>query len=442
VRALSITQRVTALWVVLFLLGLSAFAVLASAFVSRATQAALDGRLDAHGELAAGAVDGDTGRVERDFPVMDVGGFALVVYRDGLATQVIGIKPPASALKLAAHLPTRVATTISATPPYRVEVQSVQAMPRYRIATFAWEQPVADEVLRLRRAFFEIGIPVIGFAALAGWFLARRSLAPIDRLSNTAAEVARTSRFSTRFPVVSGDELGRLGATFNQMLERLELSFERERAFIGDVSHELRQPLTSISGEAELGSRGSHSPEDLESGMQRIAERARTLSETLDDLLLLARADAGALGSGRSELSEAVSHAAAEARQQFQRGALRVQVEPEPLLTAMPHHLMVRLFANIIRNAMQAARTEVDVNLRREGKTAVVTVEDDGPGIPDSSHEALFRRFHREETAAKSGTGLGLPIAAAIAQAAGGSIDVGTSARGGAKFTIRVPLSV
>src|SRR6202035_2907705 len=100
------------------------------------------------------------------------------------------------------------------------------------------EEPVYEESARLRRTFIIVGVPLALGAIVAGWFLAQRSLAPIDRLTRTASDVARSGRFSTRFTVQSDDELGRLGATFNAMLESLETTYERERSFIGDVSHE------------------------------------------------------------------------------------------------------------------------------------------------------------------------------------------------------------
>jgi methyl-accepting chemotaxis protein len=133
--------------------------------------------------------------------------------------------------------------------------ESVSDAPSLRIAAFASEEPVREESSRLRRTFVVVGGPLAIAAILAGWFLARRALAPIDRLTRTASEIARTGRFSVRFTVQTRDELGRLGATFNAMLESLEATYERERSFIGDVSHELRLPY---NGAAPAATRQAH----------------------------------------------------------------------------------------------------------------------------------------------------------------------------------------
>lgn len=325
--------------------------------------------------------------------------------------------------------------------PYRVVVESVSDAPSLRIAAFASEEPVREESSRLRRTFVVVGGPLAIAAILAGWFLARRALAPIDRLTRTAAEVARTGRFSARFTVQTRDELGRLGATFNAMLESLEATYERERSFIGDVSHELRQPLTAITGEAELALRRPRGPVRDRETLERIEERATSLRSLIDDLLVLARADARALGTGTGEVSESLAEACNAVRPFYPDVTLAVQVREETLTVAISAPLLVRLFTNVARNAMQAARSRVTATVTREGRDVVVTVDDDGPGIPEAARDQLFRRFQRlPRDAHYPGTGLGLAISAAIVAVANGSIAVEASPGGGARFTIRLPL--
>ncbi|MDB5043416.1 MAG: sensor histidine kinase [Candidatus Eremiobacteraeota bacterium] len=438
---IDVTQRLTLLWSVLFLVALAVFAAFAAAFVDRAAQVALDQRLLAQVALAAGSIDQGRARLDADVPRPQLPGFALAVYKNGRPVQVAGAAPPPGVLRDAAARPLGVPVTISSPAPYRVVVESVSDAPSLRIAAFASEEPVREESSRLRRTFVVVGGPLAIAAILAGWFLARRALAPIDRLTRTAAEVARTGRFSARFTVQTRDELGRLGATFNAMLESLEATYERERSFIGDVSHELRQPLTAITGEAELALRRPREPVSDRETLDRIEERATSLRSLIDDLLVLARADARALGTGTGEVSESLAEACNAVRPFYPDVTLAVQVREETLTVAISAPLLVRLFTNVARNAMQAARSGVTATVTREARDAVVTVDDDGPGIPEAARGQLFRRFQRlPRDAHYPGTGLGLAISAAIVAVANGSIAVEASPGGGARFTIRLPL--
>jgi signal transduction histidine kinase len=351
---IDITQRLTALWSVLFLVALVLFAAFAAAFVDRSAQVALDQRLLAQAALAAGTAAG--------------------LSRSPSIRMAASCKSPA---------------------PF--------PRPYLRIAAFASEEPVREESLRLRATFVLAGGPLTIAAILAGWFLARRALAPIDRLTRTASDVAGSGRSSTRFTVQSQDELGRLGATFNAMLESLETTYERERSFIGDVSHELRQPLTAITGEAELALQRPRDPARDRETLERIEERTTSLRLLIDDLLVLARADARALGSGTGEVSESLAEACNAVRPFFPDVTLGVRVREETLTIAIPAPLRVRLFANVVRNAMQAARSRVTASVTREGRDAVVTIDDDGPGrrspeaVPVYSHRLDRSRRLRAE---------------------------------------------
>jgi signal transduction histidine kinase len=436
-----ITQRLTLLWSVLFLAALVVFALVAAAFVDRSARVALDGRLLAQAALAAGSIDQGTARLDPDLPKLQLADAALVVYKQGRVVQVAGDAPPRGALGTAATLPPDAPVTITAPAPYRVVVHSVNDAPDLRIAAFASEEPVREESFRLRRTFIIVGAPLALVAILAGWLLARRSLTPIDRLTRTASDVARTGRFSTRFSVQTQDELGRLGATFNAMLESLETTYERERSFIGDVSHELRQPLTAITGDAELALRRPPDTQGDRETLGRIAERAASLRSLIDDLLVLARADARALGTGSGEVSEALAEACNAVRALYPNVSLTVAVREELLTVAIPASLLVRLFTNLVRNATQVAGSRVTAAAARDGRDAVVTIDDDGPGIPQAARGQLFRRFGRLPGDPNyPGTGLGLAISAAIVAVPNGSIAVQTSPAGGARFIVRLPL--
>jgi two-component system OmpR family sensor kinase len=438
---IGITQRLTLLWSLLFLAALVVFAGVAAAFVERSAQVALDDRLLAQAALAAGSIDQGKARLDPDLPKLQLADSALVVYQNGGVVEVAGDAPARDALRTAAGLPPDTPVTVASPGPYRVVVHPVNDAPALRIAAFASEEPVREESSRLRRTFILVGAPLAIVAILAGLFLARRSLAPIDRLTRTAAGVARTGRFSTRFTVQTQDELGRLGATFNAMLERLETTYERERSFIGDVSHELRQPLTAITGEAELALQRPPDAERDREALARIEERAASLRALIDDLLVLARADARALGTGTGEVGESLAEASNAVRAFYPKISLTVQLREEALSVAIPAPLLVRLFTNVVRNAMQAAGSRVTATVTREGGDAVVTIDDDGPGIPEAARGQLFRRFGRlRGDRHYPGTGLGLAISAAIVAVASGSIAIQTSPAGGARFIVRLPL--
>ena len=439
---LSVTQRVTALWSALFVAALIAFAAFASAFDARSAQMTLDQRLLAEAAVAATSLEGGSVGIDADLLRVTLAGSALVLFRGSTLIQILGGRPAPAALAIAASLAPDVPVTIPGTEPYRVVAHDVESS-TLRVAAFAAEDPVSEEVERTQRTFFAVGIPLVALAIVAGFFLARRSLAPIDRLTRTAADVARTKLFSMRFTVATQDELGRLGATFNAMLASLEETYERERAFIGDVSHELRGPLTAIAGEAQLALQESDDSARQRDALRRIDAQTRALRAVIDDLLALARADAGALGSGTSEVGEAVAEAANAIRTQFPRVALTVELQSDPIAVGIPGPLAVHLFTNLIRNAAQAARTSVAVRVAGDGADALVSIDDDGPGIPLEARGRVFRRFERGAQGARGvGTGLGLAIASALAAIGQGTIAVGDAPSGGARLSVRLPSRV
>lgn len=445
----SITLRLTALWSALLVLALFLFATLAIALGARSAQGALDQRLLAETAVLVSSIEPGSGKFDGDAPRSTFRNSTVVVFRDGKPVQVIGERPPEDALRAAVALVPELPATVSSDEPYRVVSRLVPQAPSLRVATFAPEDPVEGEIDRTRRTFALVGVPFVALAVLAGYLLARRSLAPIDRLTRTADEVARTGRFSSRFAVATRDELGRLGATFNAMLATLEAAYaalestyERERAFIGDVSHELRQPLTSIAGEAQLALREECGLPAVREAFRRIDAESRGLRTLIDDLLVLARADAHALGTGSAEIGEAVAEAANAVRSQFPAVALSVEIAADAMTVAIPGALAVHLVANLVRNAAQTARSAVRVAVARDGADAVVTVDDDGPGIPGADRERVFRRFERLAGGRAAGTGLGLAISAAITRVGGGVISVGDAPGGGARLTVRLPVRV
>ena len=438
----SITQRLTALWATLVIAALVIFAALATAFDARSAQIALDQRLLADAAVATTRIDARTERVARIRPRASLGDAALVLYRDGRVRQILGEAPSPDVLARAGSIGLDLPMTLVGDEPYRVVVHRRGEGSPFRIAAFASEDPVNEEVARMQGTLLAAGFPLVAIAIVLGYLLARRSLAPIDRLTRTADDVARTRRFSTRFDVTSHDEIGRLGATFNAMLGNLEETYERERAFIGDVSHELRGPLTAIAGESQLALQSDGDATLHRGALARIEHQARALRTVIDDLLVLARADAGALGHGTCEIGEAVAEAASAIRAQYPTIVCTVKLQAEPATVAVPGPLALHLLGNLMRNAAEAARSHIEILVTSHGADAIVTIDDDGPGIPSNERERVFRRFERGAHARHIGTGLGLAIASAIASDAAGSIAIDDAPLGGARLTVRLPVRV
>ncbi|TAM57987.1 HAMP domain-containing histidine kinase [bacterium] len=432
---LGIGQRLTIWWALLFAVGLTIYSLLAAAWVEHAHKRALSMSLLSEAREAVTVVDATRGRFTRALALQAIAGYSVVPYVDRRPGGALGTPPSAQALARAAQLPVGRTSYLRGNPAYLVGVAGAGTV---RVAVFADDEALEDEEERVRAAMLASGLPMLLFAVLTGWLLARGALAPIARITATASEVARSGRLSARLHLDGDDELGRLARTFDGMLERLEASFERERAFIGEVSHELRQPLAALGAEAELTLLRKRDPREYARALETIHERAERLSRTIDDLLLLARADAGAAGrTMRGEVNEAVSEACAEVQRRGPGIAVELHLREEPLEVAVATSLLTRMVANLLTNARRAARQIVRVDVAERGGCAVVSVEDDGPGVPLAEREAIFRRFYRRS---EDGTGLGLPIAAAVARAGGGSIAVEERGGGGARFVIVLPI--
>jgi signal transduction histidine kinase len=260
-------------------------------------------------------------------------------------------------------------------------------------------------------------------AALAA-VLTRTALRPLTRLSSGAREIAATGDASRRLPTPpSSDEVGELAATLNAMLISLERAREAERRFVGDASHELRTPLTALRGNISYLAR--HGADDaLLADLEADATR---LSELLDDLLALAREDAAAPARGEPlDLAE-VARAAADP------GAV---VEAQSVVVEGERAALERAAGNLVRNARRHGQGTVTIRTRRDGDRALLSVADEGPGLPPEAAERAFERFWRGPSARGEGSGLGLAIVRAIAERHGGRVRVERAA-----FTIELPVA-
>ncbi len=293
-------------------------------------------------------------------------------------------------------------------------------------------------------------------ASFAGVAIARRAMRPISSLTATARTIAETGDLSSHMPQPRvDDEVGELARTLEQMLRSLdaaraerETALKRQREFVADASHELRTPLTSILANLELLQAALDSPaneDELEMVDSALRSSGR-MSRLVGDLLLLARADAGRVGTRtRCDLAETAGNAAAELAPTIGERQLRVDNQQPLPLDGNPdelHRMVLNLLDNAVRHTPSGST--IELHLRAEGGKAVLEVDDDGPGVPIELREQIFDRFVRGEgpadTAIGGGSGLGLSIVSAVAKSHGGKVEVGDSPLGGARFRATLPL--
>jgi signal transduction histidine kinase len=286
-----------------------------------------------------------------------------------------------------------------------------------------------------------VAVPV-STTLLAGlvWWLVGRVLRPVEAIR---AEVDRISagRLDRRVPEPpTADEIARLANTMNAMLGRLADASEEQRRFVADAAHELRSPLARIRAQLEVDA-AHPATADPDATRASVLDETARLQRLVDDLLLLARGDAGALDpvrAGPVDLDDVVERLAAERR------GLPPTIDTRrvrPVQVRGEEAQLRRAIANVLDNAVRHARSTVTVTLVERGGQAVLSVADDGPGIPAEQRERVFERFTRLDDArsADGGAGLGLAIARDIAVRHGGGLAVDCSATSGAVLVFTLP---
>ena len=288
-----------------------------------------------------------------------------------------------------------------------------------------------------------LGLPVaVAVAGIGGYVLARRALAPIERMTDHARTIT-AERLHDRLPVGNPeDEMGRLAAVFNETLARLEQSFGQMRRFTADVSHQLRTPLTAIRSVGEVGLRAGHRDEAAYRGIiGSMLEETDRLAALVDRLLTLSRAEMhaetlAAESVNLVELAEdVVGHLGVLAEEKGQ--SLSVDATGTP--TAVADRVVLRqALINLVDNAIKFTPQGGKVSIRvsdSDGR-AILDVSDTGPGIPPGARDRIFDRFYRGDEDASAGTGLGLSIAKGAVEANGGELTLAHSNSDGATFRI------
>ena len=294
----------------------------------------------------------------------------------------------------------------------------------------------AEALEQARHAFF-IAVPLaLLLASLGGYFLARKSLAPVMAMSRQAARIG-VANLDERLPVPhSRNELSQLAQIFNDLLGRLDSSFEQQRRFMADASHELRTPVAIVCGESEVAlSSDERSREDYRQSLKVVYDEGRRLTRVVEDLFTLARADAGQYPLERSNmyLDETVGQCVRSVDSlATQRGlSLKYETSARELFFSGDEGLIRRMTLNILDNAIKYTPRggTVRVSLQRKGGECNLAISDTGLGIPAELQPRIFERFFRADQARSrnaekngSGAGLGLAIARWIAEMHGGQL--------------------
>ncbi len=294
---------------------------------------------------------------------------------------------------------------------------------------------------RLLKIMLVGGAVTLITALLFGDYLITRALRPIDTIAQTAQQITAADDLSRRIPYKSQDELGQLTETFNQTLERLERLFNAQRRFVADVSHEMRTPLTTIRGNVSLMERIGYDQE----AMAAIESEARRMTRLVEDLLLLAKADAGRLPLEEAlvELDTLVLETYNQAR--LLSNGVNVQLGQIDQAQVMgDSDRLKQLLLNLATNGLKYTPHggTVTLSIRRTNGWVMVDVSDTGVGIPPEDLPNIFDRFYRVDKArarAMGGTGLGLSIAKWIAEAHGGDLTVSSVVDVGSTFTLKLP---
>lgn len=305
-----------------------------------------------------------------------------------------------------------------------------------------------DRALRELLVGFLVAGPLALLAALGGgYLLARKALAPVDRMAAAAAEIT-ASRLDRRLTVPNpGDELGRLARTFNAMISRLQRSFEEVRRFTADAAHELRTPLAIIRTEAEVALRSRRDPEQDRRVLEDLLEEMERLGRLVEQLLFLCREDAGLPTGPRQAIRldqlarDVAGHMQAAAREQD----LSLDVEAvTPCTVRGDADRLRQLLFNLLDNAVKYTPPGGAVRVRAASSDgcARIVVEDTGLGIPPEHLPHVFDRFYRADPSRgpeREGTGLGLAICRSIAEAHGGEIRIESVAGRGTSVALTLP---
>jgi signal transduction histidine kinase len=330
----------------------------------------------------------------------------------------------------------------------RVAVEPIVAGDGRQVGYVVWAdstRPLRDVLTTVGASLLVAGVVIVLLALAAGLILARRALEPVAEVTDTARAIALSGDFAARVEAGKpGDEIGDLAVAFNEMLVALEQNHQALQRFLGDASHQLRTPLTTIRANLDLARRPDVPELDRQAILSDARDEAERMGRLIADLLALARAEAGArLESAPVELDAVVLDSV---RRQAKAAAhVRMTVAVEPALVDGDRDRLTDLVGVLLDNAARytppggAVHTELSI----DDSNAIISVSDTGIGLSEEDQLRVFERLYRGARARElrpSGTGLGLAIARWIAESHGGMIELANRDGGGTVASVTLPL--
>lgn len=304
-----------------------------------------------------------------------------------------------------------------------------------------------DEVLSAVILVLGIVAPLaVLTAAVVGYVLAGRALAPVAAITRTAAGIGANDLHARLGLPLPDDELGRLARTFDAMLGRIEDAFERQRRFTGDAAHELRTPLSLMRGQVDLALSRPRSAEEYRAALADLDQDLERLTGLVGTLLTLARADSGRLPLVRApmNLAETIAVLLEQYGPVAEESGVALVDESDPAPLVGDEDLLIQVLVNLLDNAFAhtVAGGRITVGCRAEGAQVRLWVADTGSGIPPEHQARVFDRFYRVDagrTRVQGGAGLGLAISKAIAEAHGGTIRLESEVGWGTRVELVLP---
>ena len=305
-----------------------------------------------------------------------------------------------------------------------------------------------DGLHRLAWQLALTGLGVFSAGLLGGWWLSSRAVRPVVVMSQTISEI-NASNLSRRLNLAGVDtELSQLGLLVNQMLDRLENSFDQQARFTADASHELRTPLAIILSQVELALARTREPQAYRDALEACGRAAGRMKSLVENLLTLARADSDKLELRKDpvDLAKIASENILMLEPLAKERDVNVRIDAGPARVVGDAGRLSQVIMNLLSNAIQYNKPggQVLITTATDQDQAILTVSDTGAGIPEADLPRLFSRFHRVDSARSrttGGSGLGLAICRSIVEGHGGTISVTSSLDQGTEFVVRLPLA-
>ena len=455
-RSHSVRVRLTVWYIVAMLVVLAVYATVVFAFVRRNLSTALDQQLRSDFSWAAAMVDqtpqgtitwyqGDEEFGEQELPWLQVWSpdGRQLLYSNFEAQR----RPVPGTGALAAQADNdRIVSVASRPVPVRVLSRRGRIGPRRVVIQVARSEGTMRDQLQRLVLILVLGLPLaVALAGLGGYALARRALAPIERMTDRAQHIT-AERLTDRLPVANpDDEIGQLATVFNDTLARLQESFDQMRRFTADVSHELRTPLTAIRSVGEVGLRGYRDETEYRSIIGSMLEEADRLASLVDRLLTLSRSETrqGALAREPVDLQALAEGVVAHLEVLAEEKGQSIAIEPRPGAAALGDREVLRqALINLVDNAIKFSPRGGGITIRisETPRDAIFDVIDSGAGISAEARARIFDRFFRAvDEGGAGGSGLGLSIAKGAVEASGGRLTLEASGPSGSTFRITMP---